>query len=152
MIQFKRNAWTDERTEGWMEGQTNPILQNPFSYRWGVQLMTKFSNKFKKPCFWPILGTFSQFLGQKKISWKICLHNFIWVSSTMPQLEKVNDTIQRKRLDRRKDGQKGRWKDPILQDPSGYRRGSKKCITHSIRKENLLLARYSYFQLALKET
>ena len=27
--------------------------------------MTKFSNKFKKTCFWPILGPFSQFLGQK---------------------------------------------------------------------------------------
>ena len=33
--------------------------------------MTKFSNILKKPCFWPSLGTFSQFLGQKKFSWKI---------------------------------------------------------------------------------
>ena len=35
--------------------------------------MTKFSNKFKKPCFWPNLGPFSQFLGQKTFSWKIRL-------------------------------------------------------------------------------
>ena len=33
--------------------------------------MIKFSNKFKKPCFLPILGPFSQFWGQKKFSWKI---------------------------------------------------------------------------------
>ena len=38
--------------------------------------MTKLYNKLKKPCFWPILGQFSQFLGQKKFSWKI------WLSQT----------------------------------------------------------------------
>ena len=37
------------------------------------KLKTKFSNKFKKPCFWSILGLFSQFLGQKHFSWKIRL-------------------------------------------------------------------------------
>ena len=35
--------------------------------------MNKFSNNLKKPCFWPILGPFSYFLGQKKFSWKIQL-------------------------------------------------------------------------------
>ena len=28
--------------------------------------MTKFFNKFKKPCFWTIFGPFSQFWEQKK--------------------------------------------------------------------------------------
>ena len=35
--------------------------------------MCKFPNKFRKPCFWPILGPFSQFLRQKIFSWKIWL-------------------------------------------------------------------------------
>ena len=35
--------------------------------------MNKFSNKLKKPCLWPILGSLSQFLEQKKFSWKIWL-------------------------------------------------------------------------------
>ena len=68
--------------------------------------MTKFSNKFKKLCFWPILGPFSQFFGEKKFPRKSgsVTRNFIWVSSTMPKFRKVNDTIQRKRPDKRKDG------------------------------------------------
>ena len=52
--------------------------------------MTQFSNKFKKLCFWPIFGPF---LGQKKFS-----YGFL---APCQNLEKVNDTIQRKRLDRR---------------------------------------------------
>ena len=32
--------------------------------------MTKFFNKFIKPCFWPIFGPLSQFLGQKVFSGK----------------------------------------------------------------------------------
>ena len=35
--------------------------------------MNKFSNKLRKPCFWPILGPFSEFWGLKKFSWKIWL-------------------------------------------------------------------------------
>ena len=30
-------------------------------------------NKFKRPCFWPIFGSFSKFLGQKIFSQKIWL-------------------------------------------------------------------------------
>ena len=33
--------------------------------------MTQFSNKFKKPCFWPIFGPLSPFLGQKDFFKKI---------------------------------------------------------------------------------
>ena len=32
------------------------------------KFITKFSNKFKKPCFRPIFGLFSPFFGQKKFS------------------------------------------------------------------------------------
>ena len=71
--------------------------------------MNKFSNKFKKPCFQPILSSFSQFLGQKKNS----LENAA-LSGTTSQgflapcqnLEKVDNTIQRKCPDRQKDRQK----------------------------------------------
>ena len=59
--------------------------------------MVKSFNKFKKPCFWPIFGPFSQILGQKKFARKSgsVTNNFIWVSSTMPKLKKTNDTIQK---------------------------------------------------------
>ena len=77
--------------------------------------MTKFFNKFKKPCFWPIFVPFSQFWWQKFFSRKSgsVTHNFIWVSQLHiglpPQnLEKTKDTIQRKRPDRRKDGRTDR--------------------------------------------
>ena len=88
--------------------------------------MTEFSNIFKKPCFWPIVGPFSQFWGQKKIF----MENPALSRTTSNRaqlgpcqnLEKVNDTIQRKHLDRWKDGRMdGRtdrrtegWTDPIL--------------------------------------
>ena len=68
--------------------------------------MTKFPNKLKKPCFWPILDPFSQFWGKKKFFLKksnSVTQKFIWISSTMPNFRK-NDTIQRKYLDRRMDG------------------------------------------------
>ena len=35
MIQFKENAPTDRRTDGKMEGWTDPILQDPSGYRQG---------------------------------------------------------------------------------------------------------------------
>ena len=78
--------------------------------------MTKFSNKFKKPCFWPNLGPFSQFWGQKKFSWKIWLSRTTSYGFLAPcqNLEKIDDTIQRKRWDRQKDGQKDGRTDPIL--------------------------------------
>ena len=52
--------------------------------------MTKFFNKFKKPCFWPIFGPFPYFDSKKKFSGKSSsvTHNFIWVSSTMPKFRK----------------------------------------------------------------
>ena len=65
--------------------------------------MTKFSNKFKKPCFWPIFPIF----GAKKIF----LENPALSHTTSygflapyQNLEKVNDTIQKKCPDRWKDG------------------------------------------------
>ena len=64
--------------------------------------MTKFSNKFKKPCF----GPFSPNFGAKKFF----LENLTLSRTTSygllapcQNLEKANGTIQRKRLDRRKD-------------------------------------------------
>ena len=35
--------------------------------------MTKFSNKLKKPCFWPILGPFFKFWGKNIFPQKIRL-------------------------------------------------------------------------------
>ena len=56
-------------------------------YRSNSVKIIEFSDKLKKPCFWPILGRFFQFWGQKQVSWKIT-HNFMWVSSTMPKSRK----------------------------------------------------------------
>ena len=67
--------------------------------------MTKFSNKFKKPCFWPIFPIF----GAKKIFLEnpalSCTTSYGFLAPCQ-NLEKVNDTIQRKCPDRRKDGRK----------------------------------------------
>ena len=89
--------------------------------------MTKFPNKFKKPCFSPIFGA--------KI---IFLENAAWSYTTSygflapcQNLEKVNDTIQRKWLDRRKDRQFYR----TLPATTG---GSKKM---SIKAQNTTVAR-----------
>ena len=65
--------------------------------------MTQFSNKFKKPCFWPIFpifGTKKIFLENPALS-RTTSYEFL---ATCQNLEKINLTIQRKRLDRRKDG------------------------------------------------
>ena len=68
--------------------------------------MTRFFNKFKKPFFDPFLVHFPNFEGKKNFSRKYgsFMHNFIWVSSKSQNLEKTNDTIPRKRPDRRKYG------------------------------------------------
>ena len=52
--------------------------------------MTTFFNKFKKPCFPPIVGPFSQFLGQNIFSGKsgFVTHTLIWVSSIMLKFRK----------------------------------------------------------------
>ena len=70
--------------------------------------MNTFSNKLKKPCFWPILGSFSQFLGQKKFSSKnpaLSRTTSYGFPAPCQNLEKVNDKNQRKCPDRLKNGQ-----------------------------------------------
>ena len=60
-------------------------------------------SKFKKPCFWPIFPIFRVkkiFLGNSALS---CPTSCGFLAPCQ-NLEKVNDTIQRKCLDRRKDG------------------------------------------------
>ena len=67
--------------------------------------MTQFSNKFKKLCFWPIFPIFGAkniFLENSALS-RTTSYEFL---AQCQNLEKVNDIIQRKRLDRRKDGRK----------------------------------------------
>ena len=72
--------------------------------------MTKSSNKFKNPCFWPFLGPFSHLLGQKIFPENPILPRTTSYGFLAPRqnLEKINDTIPRKCPDRRKDGQKDR--------------------------------------------
>ena len=67
--------------------------------------MTKFSNKFKNPCFWPIfpiLGAKKIFLENLALS---CTTSYGFLTPCQ-NLEKFNDTIQRKCPDRRKEGRK----------------------------------------------
>ena len=61
----------------------------------------------RKPVFGPFLSHFPIFGAKRFFSGKpgSVMHNFTWVSSTMPKFRKTNDTILRKRLDRRKDRQ-----------------------------------------------
>ena len=62
--------------------------------------MTKFSNKFKKPCFWPISHPFSQFSGQK--NFPLSRKTSHGILAPCQNLEKINDTIPKKaRKDRR---------------------------------------------------
>ena len=75
--------------------------------------MTQFSNKFKKPCFWPIFPIF----GAKKIFLEnpalshTTSYGFL---ASCQNSEKVNDTIQRKCPDRWKGGRMEGRRDPIL--------------------------------------
>ena len=68
--------------------------------------MTKSFNKFKKPCFWPIFGPFSQILRQNFFSpenralSRTTSDGFLALCQNS---EKTSDTIPRKRLDRRTD-------------------------------------------------
>ena len=75
--------------------------------------MTKFSNKFKKPCFWPIFGAKNIFLENPALS-RITSY---WFLAPCQNLEKFNDTIQRKRLDRQTEGQKDGQKIKIISQP-----------------------------------
>ena len=80
--------------------------------------MTKFSNKLKKPCFWPIMGPYSQQNKKNKKTKKkktrkiqLCPRTTShWILAPCQNLENINDTIPRtdgrtERPDRRKDGQ-----------------------------------------------
>ena len=73
-------------------------------------------------------GHFTQFRGKKKFS----SENPAQSRTTLYELlapcqisEKTYDTIPIKYLDRRMNGKTEGRTDPILQDPSGYRQGSK---------------------------
>ena len=108
--------------------------------------MTKFSNKLKKPCFWPILGPFFQFLGQKTFFSEIpaLSRTTSYEFQALCQiLEKTYDAIPRKYLERRMDGRTEGRTNPILLDPSGYHWGSKNWLTwrhtdgHKNKEKNL---------------
>ena len=77
--------------------------------------MNKFSNTLKKPflahfgSIFPILGAKKIFLENPALS---CTPSYGFLASCQ-NLEKVNDTIQRKRTDRQ-DGRADGWTDPIL--------------------------------------
>ena len=62
--------------------------------------MTKFSNKFKKPCFWPIFGPLSTFLGQKDFLKKIwsCLRQNIWPCYTQQDIDPQHHAEFQKKL------------------------------------------------------
>ena len=78
--------------------------------------MTKFSNKLKKPCFCPIFPIF----GAKKIFPKnpaLSRTTSHGILAPCQNLEKINDTIPRKHLDRqdrRSDRRMEGRTDPIL--------------------------------------
>ena len=68
--------------------------------------MAKFFVKLKKPCFWPIFCQFSQFWGQKKFfleNLALSCTTSYGVLAPYQNLEKTNDIIPRKHLDRRID-------------------------------------------------
>ena len=80
----------------------------------------------KNPVFGPFWAHFPNFWGKKSFPGKsgsvpTTSYGFL---APCQKLEKVNDTIQRKCLDRRKDRQKDGRTDPILWDPSSYHWGS----------------------------
>ena len=83
------------------------------------------TNHLKNPSFDLFLRHFPNFGGKKcfsKISSSVT-HNFISVSSTMPNLKKLIIKFHGNTwADRRTEG----WTEPILKDPSGYRWGSNK--------------------------
>ena len=93
--------------------------------------MTKFSNKWKKPCFWPILGPFFQFWAKTNFSQKIqlCHAQLHWVSSTMPNFRK-NLWYNSKKMPEQKDGWKDRRTDiPYFIGPFRLLPGSKNWLT-----------------------
>ena len=74
------------------------------------KLMTQFSNKFKELCFWPIFEAKKIFLENPALS---CTTSCGFLAQCQ-NLEKVNDTVHRKRLERGKDGRTEGQTDPFL--------------------------------------
>ena len=84
--------------------------------------MTKFSNKLKKPCFWPIFPN----LGQKK---KKCSQNIRLCHAQLHMSFQHHTKFQKKLMiqfheNAWTEGWTERRTDPILQDPSSYCWGS----------------------------
>ena len=77
--------------------------------------MTKFSNKFKKPCFWPISRPFSQFSGQK---------NFPLSRKTSRGILAPCQNLEKMTQSPKKPGKTEGQINPILHDPFGYCWGS----------------------------
>ena len=78
--------------------------------------MTTFFNKLKKPCL-ADFGSFFLILGQKKKKFPenlalSCTTSYDFIAPCQIS-EKTNDTIPRKRLDRRTDRRIEGWTDPI---------------------------------------
>ena len=69
--------------------------------------MTQFSNKYKKPCFWPIFGAKKIFLESLALS-RTTSYGFL---APCQNFEKVNHTIQRKHPDRYNEGRNDRSMD-----------------------------------------
>ena len=69
--------------------------------------MTKLSNKLKKPCFCPIFPIFGakKFFPKNPALSRTTSHGIL---APCQNLEKINDTIPRKRPERRKDGRMDR--------------------------------------------
>ena len=89
--------------------------------------MNKFSNKLKRTLFlahfgliFPIFQAKKLFLENPTLS-RPTSYGFL---APCQKLEKVNNTIQRQYLDRRKDRWKEGWTNPILYESFGYRQGS----------------------------
>ena len=78
--------------------------------------MTKYSNKLKKTLFLVHFGPFFPILGQKNSPENPALSRATSYEFLVPCqiLEKTNDTIPRKRLNRRTDGRTEGRTDPIL--------------------------------------
>ena len=83
--------------------------------------MRKFFSKFKKPCCWPFLAHFPKFLENLALS-HTTSYGFL---APCKNLEKPDDAIPRKSMERQKDRRTDRQTDPTSQDPSRYRWGSK---------------------------
>ena len=85
------------------------ILYNFFIDQIQKKLMTQIQKTLVLVHFWPIFPIF----GTKKFSWKIQLSRTTSYGFLAPcqNLEKVNDTIQRKRPDRRTEGRTEGRKD-----------------------------------------